>query len=506
MLGVRPYPAKEENLTQYLLRLAYVNGYFKVSELLSCIAMDKPKNSRFGIWGESQLQSLDAALTVALNRPVDKILKLDIRDEKKRWIYDKNRLFVELVVDFPRFCHKCVLEQQHFDWRWSIATIGRCRIHKSLLIDCCPNCGKQFDWDSNIFELCPSCNFKWLDIKKSHWENIALSPLEILLWPDADGQIDASESLLNDLSLAIHGVARPYDILRQSFKRVPKITNHSLLVMHALQLLESEQYAKNWSKQCLVIWRKYEKLLNPVSEFKALLSQTYESGANWQLKQLAQLDNYIQPARMAYVSNQKKEKPEFHINLNHLCRAFKICRADALILIESGALPQVNRTLNNNGNVISNKIFNLENIVTDLTRIQSNQQRKKYSELLIVQADDKLLHEHLCRYGELISAVLVGDIPGEIINVTDLNSLKVSKKAYMEWLIDKFDSACYNPIPVNDVALALGVEPSEIDNLVSNSELFWARWYKNRGYIDENSFKKYIAIKALERRIDDVYR
>lgn len=490
-LGVRPYPLASESLTQYLLRLAHINGGTKLSSFLYAIGMKKPKKMRFAIWSTTQLSDLAQSLSIALNREVPEVIEMHERRPKQHWLYKKSRLLEELLYDSPRFCHHCLAEKPIFDWRWSVGTIARCQHHLTPLMDTCPSCNTVLTWNAIIFDACPTCHFKWKDISISRFESIALSPLEKLLWPSEDGTLLASESVINDVCLAIHMTARPNDVYHQSYKRIPQTAHYHELIIHALQCLESQCYYDRWAESCIEFWGEHTRLLDPVNELSQQITGHYQGQTDWQLDPYPTLDHFIQPARMNNVNKQPPEQAEFHLSFKQFCRVFKLTTGNASQVIEAGEVVDANHSYRNHFNVAANKIFNLKNTVEYLTPLAKNKKVDRLTSIIVSQGD-KLIESYLCTYGNLLRAMLANEIPGELVDADDLSRVRVDKCALQRWLDSYSEVSRVKSITLKEAAKALDVTQHEITELINAQHFYYAKWYKGSGYIDCESFIDYL--------------
>lgn len=234
MLTLRPYPKLTERLNEYLIRLCYINGFFKTSELLGALGMHPVKQGQMGRWAPHHLEALNEVLVKALGRPCDDVIALHSRNDTEKWLFGYDRELAELIVDFPRICVHCVSEEKAMDWRWAIGTVARCPKHLTHFIDSCPHCDKPLSWDANILEFCPKCKRPW-DITGTEVVE-PLSKLEKDLWPAIDGTINVTEKQLQDLTYAMYMAARPFDVMTQRYGRIPFSQNHYQLVLNGLAL------------------------------------------------------------------------------------------------------------------------------------------------------------------------------------------------------------------------------------------------------------------------------
>lgn len=487
MLGKRPYPEPIEGLTEYLLRISYVNGYFKISELLSVINMEQPKISRFSKWSTGQLLSVNKALGTALNRDVEHVIKLHDRNNDHEWLHMKGRALHELITDFPRICTSCFKEEKLMDWRWSIGTVARCLKHKTPLLDTCPYCDRALQWDSNIFEFCPCCKTPWDDEINNRWSSIELSPIEKLLWPDITGKLSVSTEVIDDICLAIYVMARPFDALLSPFHRVPYSKDHGVLVLKALQLLQNEQYRKLWTNKSKEKWHEYWDVVNPVMLFNALVNSTNNSSPYWWLDSFIERSRYIKLVRTKFTDNN--ENPIFHMHYKVLADTLSLDIKDIIILFEKHVFVHVNQSLSSTNNMLTKKIFNLQSITAQIASFTLKSVPQGCS---AITARSSMLSRNMTKYGDLLCAVLNKEISGYFLTCTDLSTVYVDPNLFKKWLNKNLNKVCLNEIPIDEVAKALSSSATIVKRLVNSNQLSWARYEKKGEFIDGPSFKRYL--------------
>lgn len=77
------------------------------------------------------------------------------------------RLFYGLTVPqyvirpkHPKVCPQCLFEAAYIRRVWELALVTACPIHRCLLLDICPSCGKRITWSRNKVAVCP-CKYDW---------------------------------------------------------------------------------------------------------------------------------------------------------------------------------------------------------------------------------------------------------------------------------------------------------------------------------------------------------
>jgi len=493
MLVLRPYPKPTEHLNEYLIRLCYINGFFKVSELLRTLGMQPIKQVQMGQWAPHHLNALNKVLTKALGRPCDDVIALHSHNDADNWLFGYDRALAELVVDFPRICVHCVSEEKVMDWRWAIGTVARCPKHLSPLIDSCPHCDKLLSWDANILELCPKCKKPWNITDTKAVE--PLSQLEKDSWPAIDGFINVSEKQLQDLTYAMYMAARPFDAMIQRYGRIPFSQNHYQLVLNGLSLLTNEDTRNKWEKACQRYWKAFPAFINPVHLF---LNKVQLIEAESQVPSTAFLERpeYIQKARVQYVKNKDKDQPIYHVDIFLLAKAINLSVSDCTILFESKTFPMVNKSFVGNHKMMKSKIFNIKDIIKKVKRFTKGPKEK--TSYICINENSKSLVRHLCQYGDVVNAVLSKQVQGYFNDAFDLSEVYVDKVMYASWLIMFREEQCRYTITIARAAFALHTNEKSIKSLVYDGELRWGRHQRRGEFIEGDSFLSYIERNNLD--------
>lgn len=487
MLTLRPYPKPTERLNEYLIRLCYVNGFYKVSELLGTLGMRPVKQAQMGQWAPHHLKALNKVLTKALGRPCDDVIALHSRSDTEKWLFGYDRALAELIVDFPRVCVHCVSEEKTMDWRWAIGTAARCPKHLTPLIDSCPHCDKPLIWDANILEFCPKCKKSW-DITGTEVVE-PLSQLEKDLWPAIDGNINVTEKQLQDLTYAMYMAARPFDVMIQRYGRIPFSRNHYQLVLNGLALLTSEDCRSKWVKACKRYWKNYPGYINPVH----LLLENVDvlnTEENCHTFGFTERPEFIQKARVQYVKDKVKDQPIYHVDIFLLAKAINLSLSDATILFESKTFPMVNKSFVGNHKMMKSKIFNIKDIMKKVKRFAKGP--KPNTSYIELNAGSKLLPRYLCQYGDVVNAVLNKEVQGYFNDAFDLSEVRVDKAMIFSWLSHHREEQCCYTITITSAALALAVDEDAIKSLVYDGELRWGKHQRRGEFIDGDSFLSYV--------------
>lgn len=493
MLTLRPYPKPTERLNEYLIRLCYINGFLKISELLGVLGMRPVKQAQMGQWSPHHLKALNEVLTKALGRPCDDVIALHSRNDTDNWLFDYDRTLAELIVDFPRICIHCVSEEKAMDWRWALGTIARCPKHLAPLMDSCPHCDKPLIWDANILEFCPKCKKPW-DITDTRAVE-PLSKLEKDLWPDVDGTFNVTEKQLQDLTYAMYMSARPFDVMIQRYGRIPFSQNHYQLVLNGLSLLTNEDTRKNWEKACQRYWKSFPAYINPVHLFLNNV-QLIATEQQAQATAFKERPEYIQKARVQYVKDKEKDQPIYHVDIFLLAKALNLSVSDTTILFEAKTFPMVNKSFVGNHKMMKSKIFNIKEIIKKVKRFTKGP--KSDTTYKSVTKSSELLVRHLCQYGDVVNAVLSKQVPGYLNDAFDLSEAYIDKAMLSSWLIEFREEQCRYAITIASAASALQTNEESIKSLVYDGELRWGKHQRRGEFIEGDSFLSYIERNQLD--------
>ena len=493
MLTLRPYPKTTERLNEYLIRLCYVNGFYKVSELLGTLGMRPVKQAQMGQWSPHHLKALNEVLTKALGRPCDDVIALHSRNDTDNWLFGYDRTLAELIVDFPRICVHCVSEEKAMDWRWAIGTIARCPKHLSPLIDSCPHCDKPLIWDANILEFCPKCKKPW-DITTTKVVE-PLSPLEKDLWPAIDGTINVTEKQLQELTYAMYMAARPFDVMIQRYGRIPFSQNHYQLVLNGLSLLTNEDYRNKWAKACQRYWKSYPGYINPVHLFLENI-EVVDTGISCQSFGFNERPEFIQKARVQYVKDKDKDQPIYHADIFLLAKALNLSVSDSTILFEAKTFPMVNKSFVGNHKMMKSKIFNIKDIIKKVKRFAKGP--KVNTSYTCMTENSASLIRHLCQYGDVVNAVLSKQVHGYFNDVFNLSEVYIDKAMLSSWLIEFREEQCRYAITIASAASALQTNEASIKSLVYDGELRWGKHQRRGEFIEGDSFLSYIKRTNLD--------
>jgi hypothetical protein len=167
-LLVTPSPESDESLIGYVLRLTQRNGYETPTVILTAtgLNLNALHNRQFafgGQWDMSPLSRLTGVTTDILLS-----LKYDPAPSKTS-IYRYyvlghpiQRYFIR--IERPKLCPHCLRESNYCRRLWELSPVTACPIHRRMLLDKCPGCGKSVSWVRHRVSICP-CGYDWLEAR-----------------------------------------------------------------------------------------------------------------------------------------------------------------------------------------------------------------------------------------------------------------------------------------------------------------------------------------------------
>lgn len=489
MLGVRPKIQSNESLTSYLLRLAAVNGFLTLPHFLSALGMEKVKQKGFGLWTDKQLFDLYQCLPAMLGREINDIKAQYDTLSNIPWL-DNDVYYESDIVDFPRVCISCLLNNSIIDWRWSVALTPCCPTHRTPLINNCPHCHAPLKWHTSIFDACHKCKTKWKDISINapHYPKVLLDKL----FPALNGDIQLTSEQRYALRLSIVFMARPFDAVIDEVCRFPETPHFWARVMRAIYLLTQPWYKTLWKTENYQRWPSHLRNICPIAVFdSADLQSSWDTGL-YQLPRTSSLAmfneadeciEYLQPHRRKLQKQDKSLSFWFHINHMQLATTLDITTSSLIKLTDINLIPSVNHT-----KIIRDRIFDVNTVHRFISPLFSTLQQDKP---IILSEKSRLLSSYLMRYGEAIKAVVEGNLTGYFIEAHSFAKLSVDSDKLQTWLSTQFKEKCQSPIVKSAAAKALGVLSPTIDIYVKQGRIHWAPWSSQYQQVDGQSFYRF---------------
>jgi len=176
-LLIRSGLKSDESFTGYIIRLTELNQYDSPSWIFrragigylrqKCAATS---HAPIDLSALASLSNVDLPDLESLRYPTDRRSNSEYR-----------RLFFGLTVpqyvirqNHPKICPACLREAAYIRRIWEFTLVTVCPMHRCLLEDKCPNCGKHISWLRNRVTVCP-CNYDWREYKSPAIENSELS-------------------------------------------------------------------------------------------------------------------------------------------------------------------------------------------------------------------------------------------------------------------------------------------------------------------------------------------
>ena len=185
-LPLAPRPLADELISSWLMRTAAANAV-SFKELITALEMHDPQNFVSGIMLDYSVpETTLRALSRFTRVPYSRLNKLDLNVRVPQ-------INEALLLRFPQkglssgcscgrawrlryaFCPQCVSSQKtfHIRWDWCFAALLRCSVHRSPLMDRCPQCGEieplSFSLPTTLPSLvCRSCSKDLAQRPKEH--------------------------------------------------------------------------------------------------------------------------------------------------------------------------------------------------------------------------------------------------------------------------------------------------------------------------------------------------
>lgn len=495
VLGVRPYPIFCEDFSSYILRLCYLNGIDRISELLLAARVGKQKTSGYSDWSAKHRSDAMNALSVLLNRDKCKILDCSdagenrtltqtvISTEEYAPLYSPYQQIQRLNTRFIRICPTCVATQPVINYQWQYITVARCPEHKTRLIDCCPECDEPLKWHASVFEKCTQCGFLWSDYQGNDYENHELTDIEIALFPDQFGRINVSPKLMDDLCTLIVSLARPYDLFIDSFERLPIIQNYSDLLLHAIDCYVNHTSYQNW----LLARQEY---LNPLSinnDF-ALTVKTQsnsESKTNYTFNlpvctEHIEYIEFVKLKRKKLVKDDKVEQLRHHIKAAKLAKCLHLTTKDFHYMVDY--IKPINGLT-----IIRDRLYNIEDVSELLEKLSFS---VTFKDKVILNTNSKVLRVFATDYGAVVKAILSNKIAGKLSHQLNLSEVVVEYNELIKFLKVELIERLKTPVSISKSASILGCGPGFISILVDMEKLQYTH-YKQVNKISTESLLAY---------------
>lgn len=190
-LLITPVPFHDESLYGYILRLTEQNLYESFIWIESLIYDQKQKENKH--FQKEMILNLSAVTNWSEEILLSLIHNYGcIKDD--RILYSNH-----IILRKSRICPNCLIEKPYIRKYWEILFITTCPIHKCLLVDICPKCGKPIKIKRTKITLC-SCGFDFRMTKIQSRDNIDTS-LSNYLFRRISGKNKTLDIPLNELDI-----------------------------------------------------------------------------------------------------------------------------------------------------------------------------------------------------------------------------------------------------------------------------------------------------------------
>ena len=499
--AIRPEPYEDESFNGFLLRVGKLNCIFRPAEILERLGTQSTAASATPGWLEAPTRLTFKALESKLERPLESHRVRFKAREQLQWLRSEDRMISDLRLGFPRICPDCVSEQGYLDWRWGLAITAHCPKHERVLIESCPNCNKQLNWSGSLLIGCPRCDQTWDDVERSSASE--MTETERQIWRDLDAEFGyVDESRLRDICRAISVAMRPFDLIHESVKHCPNLAGHSEFVSLAYLLLESPEVNASWRKQC---HQKRKELCflgddfveAPCNLFDAHLERSWRGNHADAEHDTPTPDHYFSEVTK-YISQSRRDRKieakggsgyRYQVTVQSFAAITGMSMENAQDFFRGEAL------IAHKGVRYSRKRrFDLRQFRPILATASTP------NDPIEILPDDKKLKKHLTTFGQLAAAVIDGRVRGGFPERGNFEKLYIEETSFERWLEAKLRGRRKKEeLTLEQVTQALDCSPGDMDQLIDEGRLKWAKTRSDNTRIDGASFVEHVMLSAQAR-------
>ncbi|WP_428035996.1 TniQ family protein [Amphritea sp.] len=472
--AIRPNPEAHEGLNGYLMRVAYLGGWRRISDVTKLLQWSGKAN--FSRVYKDTCNDLLLTAAPALLKDASQLSEALITTCDHPYLYDENRMIQDIRVDYPRVCFHCLAEDKKIDWRWSLLPIFQCQKHGSVLQDSCLECGYQFKWESELLERCPACG--------SRWEPLATKPQPVTesqkyVWSVFESSKAPSSHVkgwLRDICLSTLIAARPFDSMYQKIGSIPSsVRNISNLVQAAYSQLIDPLYQNQWKERLF----EERAVLASYSNEASLYSSKYlavNSVTEWPLSTAL-----LSPNQVGFNESEVFVKPvrrklmkvcdlRYQVTNSHVAELLKLHNSDISILVDAGVISPIN---SKSSTMV--QLFDLLAVYKLLESIPLNENLKSIDTINITPKS-ALLNEYAANFGQLIADVLSGKVDGVFSKAGYLKEISIDRSKLMPWLFSQLKITCENSVSLHTAAAILKCSERCVLQLSKSMEIQLAKW------------------------------
>ena len=164
-------PEPYENLPGFILRHTELMVWEKITWLLEYakISKDKRHHTPYTFVFDPSLD-LSTLGHVTCNNPVTlKSMTYPQSDDKEGTVsfMGHNITIYALTMTKPKICPQCLRQGNYIRAMWDLSLVTCCPVHKCMLVDTCPQCGRKLSWHRNKVSGCVddiNCGFDFRDM------------------------------------------------------------------------------------------------------------------------------------------------------------------------------------------------------------------------------------------------------------------------------------------------------------------------------------------------------
>jgi hypothetical protein len=236
-------PLPEENIIGFLIRLTELNDYDKLAWILGLSKLSVGLYSGIALFfnrGQdlSRLVKL-TDISEAELRSLQYSLVETARQTTGYRFFGRTLSWTRLGLRRPRVCPQCLRQFGFVSKLWDLSAYTACVIHKCLLMEHCPQCGKRIKWNRNRISFCGHCGSDWTKVISPSLEegNLKVSQQIHCLCngqqEQTEGRVGRGCNPLASLDLeylltALYFIARQTKALGEEGGRQPSLSNSQL--------------------------------------------------------------------------------------------------------------------------------------------------------------------------------------------------------------------------------------------------------------------------------------
>lgn len=211
------------NPAYYLLKVASLHGYADLKDMVNAHGFRFPSKLNGNLESYNEIIKATTGIESDIN-------------ELQGFEYDKNRYLTSLIYTGVNICPICLKEGYvNFDSRYLTTTY--CTVHQCKTVQTCNHCSEELQWDNALLKgLCSHCGNK---LQTQYSE----TPAYITFMENLDKEM--IPLFLDDLSLAVGFVLRPFDIVPERVNR-NSLKKWEHIFEAAFSLLTNARNIENW--------------------------------------------------------------------------------------------------------------------------------------------------------------------------------------------------------------------------------------------------------------------